>query len=58
MKLFGQFVRTIVNTAMLPVAVVKDVATLGGVATDERKPYTVQALEQLKREAQEDDDDD
>lgn len=40
MKLFGQIVRTLVNTAVLPVAIVKDVVTLGGVATGEAKPYT------------------
>jgi len=33
MKLFGQIVRTVVNVAVLPVAVAKDVLTLGGVAT-------------------------
>lgn len=30
MKLFGQLVRTVVNVAALPVAVVRDVATGGG----------------------------
>ena len=53
MKLFGQLVRTIVNTAMLPVAVVKDACTLGGVAVDEEKPFTLQQLEKIKREASE-----
>lgn len=53
MKLFGQLVRTVVNMALLPVAVAKDVFTLGGVATDEEKPYTVQQLEKLKQEAAE-----
>ena len=33
MKLFGQLIRTVVNVAVLPVAVAKDVLTLGGVAT-------------------------
>jgi hypothetical protein len=51
MKLFGQLVRTVVNTALVPVAVVKDVLTLGGVATGEHKPYTVQQIERLKDEA-------
>lgn len=54
MKLFGQIVRTVVNTAMLPVEIVKDVYTLGGVITEQRKPYTLQRLEQLKDEAEED----
>ena len=52
MSLFGQLVRTVVNVATLPVAVAKDVLTLGGAATGEDKPYTVQKLEQLKREAE------
>lgn len=54
MKLFGQVVRTVVNTALVPVAVVKDVCSLGGVVTDQPKPYTMQALEKLKDEARED----
>lgn len=40
----------------LPVAVAKDVFTLGGIATDHGS-YTREALETLKDEAQEDDDD-
>ena len=52
MSLFGQLVRTVVNTAALPVAVAKDVLTLGGAATGEDRPYTVQQLEKLKREAE------
>ena len=53
MKLFGQLVRTVVNVAMLPVAVVKDVVTLGGIVTETERPYTVKALKTLKDEASE-----
>lgn len=53
MKLFGQLVRTVVNVVTLPVAVAKDIATLGGVVTDEPEPYTAQKLKQLKDEAKE-----
>ena len=53
MGLFGAIVRTVVNTATLPIAVAKDVFTLGGVATEESEPYTVQKLKQIKREAEE-----
>jgi len=53
MKLFGQIVRTLVNTAMLPVEIVKDTYTLGGIATDQKKPYTIQRLEKLAEDAQE-----
>lgn len=50
MRLFGQLVRTVVNTALLPVAVAKDIVTLGGILTDS-KPATVEAIERLKDEA-------
>lgn len=53
MKLFGQLVRTAVNIALLPVAVVKDVVTLGGVASEQQKPYTAQQIEKIKEEASE-----
>ena len=33
MKIFGQIIRTAVNIIGLPVAVAKDVVTLGGVIT-------------------------
>lgn len=52
MKLFGQVIRTIVNVAALPVEVVKDVVTLGNIASGD-KSYTVQRLEKLKEEAEE-----
>lgn len=52
MGLFGALVRTAVNVVSLPVAVVKDVATLGGVCTGEDEPYTVQKLKQIKDEAE------
>lgn len=53
MKLFGQIVRTVVNVATLPVAVAKDVFTLGGVATENGQPYTVEKLKHIKDEASE-----
>ena len=60
MKLFGQLVRTAVNTALLPVAVAKDIVTLGGVCTStdgEIHPEIVKAIKRLKDEAAEDGDD-
>jgi hypothetical protein len=56
MKIFGQVIRTVVNTALLPVALVKDVVTLGGVVDDHGESYTAEAVERLKQEAREDDD--
>jgi hypothetical protein len=52
MGLFGKLVATVINVATLPVAIAKDVVTLGGVATDQHEPYTVQKLKQTKQEAQ------
>ena len=52
MKFFGKLIRTVVNVAVLPVAIAKDVVTLGGVALDQR-PATVQQLEKIKEEASE-----
>jgi hypothetical protein len=51
-SLFGKIVRTAVNVATLPVAVVKDVVTLGGVCTLQPKSYTEEKLEQIKEEAE------
>jgi hypothetical protein len=53
MKLFGQIIRTVVNVATLPVAITKDVFTLGGVATENGQPYTLEKLKQIKDEASE-----
>ena len=53
MKLFGQIIRTVVNVALVPVAVARDVITLGGVADENGRPHTVDALEKLKDEATE-----
>jgi hypothetical protein len=46
MGLFGKIVATAVNVATLPVAIAKDVVTLG------EKSYTTQKLQQIKEEAQ------
>jgi hypothetical protein len=52
MGLFGKLVATAINVATLPVAVVKDVLTLGGVSTKgEFQPYIVDKLKQIKDEA-------
>jgi hypothetical protein len=57
MGLFGSILSTVINTASLPVAVVKDVLTLGGAITETDEPYTVmkakeidEDLDDLKRE--------
>lgn len=53
MTLFGRLVKTAINVAVLPVEIVKDVVTLGGVATCQEKSYTMQQLEKIKEEADE-----
>ena len=52
MGLFGKLVSTAINVATLPVAVAKDVVTLGGVSTRSGRSAVVQKLEQIKEEAQ------
>lgn len=56
MKLIGQLIRTAVNVVALPVAVVSDAVTAGGVMNDHGQTYTGEALRRLKREALEDDE--
>lgn len=51
MGLFGKIVATAINVATLPVAVAKDVVTLGGTTIDQRSAI-VKKLEQIKDEAQ------
>lgn len=53
MKIFGQLVRTTINLASLPIAVVKDAVTLGGAAIDRRRSFTEDAIDRLKAEAEE-----
>jgi hypothetical protein len=45
-------VRTAVNTAALPVAVVKDVVTLGGVSRVQPGSFTVEQLQKIKDESE------
>jgi len=56
MGLFSALVKITIDTVILPIEIVKDVVTLGGVATEQDKPYTVQRLEQIKKDAEEADE--
>lgn len=47
MGLFGSLLKTVIDVVETPIAVVKDVATMGGVLTDQNKPYTQQKLEEI-----------
>lgn len=53
MGLFGKITQGIIDVALTPVDIVKDVTTLGGVLTDEDEPYTLQKLKKLKNKAEE-----
>jgi hypothetical protein len=50
MGLFGKLVKTAVNVATLPVAVAKDVVTLGNLGNS--RSFTEKKLEQIKDEAE------
>lgn len=48
--MFGSLLKATVGVVVeTPLALVKDVVTLGGVCTDEDKPYTAQALEKVSQ---------
>jgi hypothetical protein len=49
MGIFGKIVSTAINVATLPLAVAKDVVTLGNVGNG--RPFTEQKLDQIKDEA-------
>lgn len=52
MSLFGKIIATAINVATLPIDVVKDVVTLGGISTKgEFSPYLAEKLKQIKDEA-------
>ena len=47
MSILGSLLGTIVDIGTLPVDVIKDVATMGGVLTDKQEPYTAKKLKDL-----------
>ena len=53
MGLFGKLLKTTLDVATSPVAVIKDIATMGGALTDQRKPYTAQKFDQLGDDVEE-----
>lgn len=53
MGLFRALTKVVVDTALLPVAVAKDVFTLGGVADENGRPHTLDQLEKIKDDAEE-----
>lgn len=51
MKIFGQIVRTAVNIATLPAAVVRDAVTLAGTIDNQGRSHITEHLERIKRES-------
>jgi hypothetical protein len=47
MSFFGGLIKMGLDIIATPVAVVKDIATLGGTLTDKDKPYTQKKLEDI-----------
>lgn len=46
--MFGELLKAVVGVVVeTPVALVKDVVTMGGALTDQDKPYTAQSLEKV-----------
>lgn len=41
MGFLGSLVKATIDTVLVPVEIVKDVATMGGALTDEKEPYTL-----------------
>ena len=45
--------QSVLNLAVVPLEIVKDVVTMGGVLTDEKKPYTLKRLEKAQEKLDE-----
>ncbi len=48
MSFLGKVLGVVVDTVKVPIAVVEDVVTLGGVANGKNRTYTGKALEELE----------
>lgn len=48
MGFFGSLTKLVMDVVETPIAIVKDVATLGGTLTDEQKPFTQKKLEDMQ----------
>jgi hypothetical protein len=53
MGFLGKLVKAGIDTVSLPVAIVKDVVTLGGLNTDEEEPYTLRKLKDIGEDIEE-----
>lgn len=55
MSFFDKLGKTVINLALTPVEVVKDIATLGGAIVDKDEPFTLQRLKKLCEDLDSDD---
>lgn len=53
MGLFGKLIQLGVQIATTPVAIIKDVATMGGALNDRRESYTETKLRDIQEKAEE-----
>ena len=53
MSLLGKLLKTTIDIATMPVAIVKDAATMGGMLTDKEESYTVNKLNKLNDDVSE-----
>ena len=49
MGFFSKIIKGAIDVATLPVAIVKDAATLGGALTDQHEPYTAKKLKNVQK---------
>ena len=53
MGLFGKLIKTGFDVVTAPIEVIKDIATMGGLSTDQDEPYTVKRLKRLRDDSEE-----
>lgn len=51
MGLFGKITQGIIDTALTPVDIAKDIITLGGAITEQEEPYILQKAKKLRDKA-------
>jgi hypothetical protein len=51
MGMFGKLLGSVIDVALTPVEIAKDLVTCGGLVTDEDEPYTVTRLKKAMKKA-------
>ena len=52
MRIFGKITKGLIDSALLPIDIAKDIVTLGGINTNQEEPYTVKKIKKLRDEAE------